>query len=163
MSTEKMTVLEIVRSNDRFQECIDTVVEGIRDNCEVINRKYKELLLASKDDYQLAEKTLVSKIITTVYSETKRILKKYDTGKADLKKPDSEILFNIYGWDEFKTFAHLVCPNNNDFTVEDCLVKVLRKYGLNEVIRVDYFPAFAGNRMTVYCRVFNEKTILDLV
>ena len=107
---EKLTIEQVVAvakrealveldSSSQFQEKIDIALGGIKKNSLVIAKKYSELMVAARKDFDMAEKTLVAKIVTSVYNETKEIRKRIKKDNITLKDTPVKININISAGD----------------------------------------------------------------
>ena len=126
-NADKSVVLGLL-DGKQFQEKIDIALGGIKKNSLVIAKKYGELMVAARKDFDMAEKTLVAKIVTSVYNETKEIRKRIKKDNITLKDTPVKINININRWKDNR------------------LNESLKKYHLDETIKAYYdVPYFSGD------------------
>jgi len=130
----------------KFQEKIDIVLEGIKKNSLVISRKYSELLVEARKDFETTEKVLIAKIVTSVYEKTKEIRKRIKKDDITLNDVPIRIDINIEKWKELKVYGGMLNLNKYGISLANRLNESLKKYHLDETIKAYYdVPYFSGN------------------
>lgn len=130
----------------KFQEKIDIVLEGIKKNSLVISRKYSELLVEARKDFETTEKVLIAKIVTSVYDKTKEIRKRIKKDDITLNDVPIRIDINIEKWKELKVYGRMLDLNKYGISLANKLNESLKKYHLDETIKAYYdVPYFSGN------------------
>ncbi len=130
----------------KFQEKIDIVLEGIKKNSLAISRKYSELLVEARKDFETTEKVLIAKIVTSVYEKTKEIRKRIKKDDITLNDVPIRIDINIEKWKELKVYGGMLNLNKYGISLANRLNESLKKYHLDETIKVYYdVPYFSGN------------------
>jgi hypothetical protein len=143
-NTDMQAILGIV-GEKRFQEKIDTVVSGIEKNSLVIAKKYGELMAAARKDFDVAEKTLVAKIVTSMYNKTKEIRKRIKKDGITLNDVPARIDINIERWKELKVYGRMLNLNKYGISLATKLNESLKKYHLDGTIKAYYdVPYFSG-------------------
>lgn len=144
-NADKSAVLGLL-DGKQFQEKIDIALGGIKKNSLVIAKKYGELMVAARKDFDVAEKTLVAKIVTRVYNETKEIRKMIKKDNITLKDVPIRLDINIERWKELKVYGRMLDLNKYGISLADRLNESLKKYHLDETIRAHYdVPYFSGD------------------
>lgn len=159
-NADKSVVLGLL-DGKQFQEKIDIALGGIKKNSLVIAKKYSELMVAARKDFDMAEKTLVAKIVTSVYNETKEIRKKIKKDNATLKDVPIQIYINIERWKELKVYGRMLNLNKYGISLASKLNDSLKKYHLDEMIKVHYdVPYFSGDgQMLIILRVTDPQEL----
>ena len=130
----------------KFQEKIDTVLDGIKKNSLVISRKYSELLVSARKDFETTEKVLIAKIVTSVYEKTKEIRKRIKKDDITLNDVPVRIDINIEKWKELKVYGRMLDLNKYGISLANKLNESLKKYHLDGVVKAYYdVPYFSGN------------------
>lgn len=144
-NADKSVVLGLL-DGKQFQEKIDIALGGIKKNSLVIAKKYSELMVAARKDFDMAEKTLVAKIVTSVYNETKEIRKRIKKDNITLKDTPVKINININRWKELKVYGGMLNLNKYGISLANRLNESLKKYHLDETIKAYYdVPYFSGD------------------
>jgi len=133
--------------NDKeFQSKIDTVVLGIRQNSSIIAKKYGELFTDAKKEFLLVERSLIAKIVTSVYNETKEIRKRIKKKETGLNDVPIRIDINIERWKELKVYGRMLDLNKYGISLAGKLNESLKKYHLDGIVKAYYdVPYFSGN------------------
>ena len=159
-NADKSVVLGLL-DGKQFQEKIDIALGGIKKNSLVIAKKYGELLVSARKDFDVAEKTLVAKIVTSIYNETKEIRKKIKKDNATLKDTPVKIRISILKWKEFKAYWKMISPAGHGIPVEQALNESLKKYHLDGM-EYKWAPGYyARTDAWVEYEVTKEKSIFE--
>jgi len=129
-----------------FQSKIDTVVLGIRQNASKIAKKYGELFADAQKNFLLVERSLIAKIVTSVYNETKDIRKIIKMEGTVLNDVPARIDINIERWKELKVYGRMLNLNKYGISLANKLNESLKKYHLDGIVKAYYdVPYFSGN------------------
>lgn len=130
----------------KFQDKIDTVLDGIKKNSLAISRKYSELLVEAKKDFETTEKVLIAKIVTSVYEKTKEIRKRIKKDGITLNDVPARIDINIERWKELKVYGRMLNLNKYGISLANKLNESLKKYHLDGMVKAYYdVPYFSGD------------------
>ena len=146
----------------QFQSNLDTVMDCINRNALVIAKRYNDLMDVARNDFAVAEKTLVAKIVTTIYKESQKVQKQYEQSERIHPEQLSNIIsINIQKWKELKTYGELIGMMNYGISLEHRLNDSLGKYHLYPRIHADYFIPYMGNgTMYIHYKVTDEQKVL---
>lgn len=160
-NADKSVVLGLL-DGKQFQEKVDVILGGIKKNSLVIAKKYGELLVSARKDFDVAEKTLVAKIVTSVYNETKEIRKRIKKDGVTLKDTPAKIRISIRKWKEFKTYSKMVSPAGYEILIEETLNESLKKYHLDGM-EYKWHPGYFGGKSDscIEYEVTKEKSIFE--
>lgn len=133
--------------NDKeFQSKIDTVVLGIKQNSGIISKKYGELFTDAKKEFLLVERSLIAKIVTSVYEKTKEIRKRIKKDGITLNDVPIRIDINIERWKELKVYGRMLNLDKYGISLAGKLNESLKKYHLDGTIKAHYdVPYFSGD------------------
>lgn len=130
----------------KFQDKIDTVLDGIKKNSLAISRKYSELLVVARKDFETTEKVLIAKIVTSVYEKTKEIRKRIKKDGITLNDVPARIDINIERWKELKVYGGMLNLNKYGISLANKLNESLKKYHLDAIVKAYYdVPYFSGD------------------
>lgn len=130
----------------KFQDKIDTVLDGIKKNSLAISRKYSELLVVARKDFETTEKVLIAKIVTSVYEKTKEIRKRIKKDGITLNDVPIRIDINIERWKELKVYGRMLNLNKYGISLANKLNESLKKYHLDGIVKAYYdVPYFSGD------------------
>ena len=135
----KMTDVTLEFLNEKeFQSKIDTVVLGIRQNSSVIAKRYGELSADAQKRFLLVEKSLIAKIVTSVYEKTKEIRKRIKKKGIILNDVPARININIERWKELKVYGGMLNLNRYGISLANKLNESLKKYHLDGIVKAYY-------------------------
>lgn len=144
-SSDKNMILGLL-DGKKFQDKIDTVLDGIKKNSLAISRKYSELLVEAKKDFETTEKVLIAKIVTSVYEKTKEIRKRIKKDGITLNDVPARIDINIERWKELKVYGRMLNLNKYGISLANKLNESLKKYHLDGMVKAYYdVPYFSGD------------------
>ena len=145
----------------QFQGEVDTVMKGIRENALVIAQRYNHLMDVARDDFAVAEKTLVAKIVTKVYEESKKIKEKFlESERMNQNELKNRFYIPIQKWKELKIYGDFLKLNPYGISLEKRLNETLNKYHLDDVIEA-YFdhPYYSKGTMMIMFTVAEIQNI----
>lgn len=146
----------------QFQHNLDTVMDEINRNALVIAKRYNDLMRIARNDFAVAEKTLVAKIVTSIYKESQKVQKQYE--QAERIHPEqlsNTISINIQKWNELKTYGELIGMMRYGISLEHRLNDSLYKYHLYPKIHADYsIPYMGDGTMWIHYKVTDEQKVL---
>ena len=145
----------------KFQSDLDTVMKEVRHNGFVIAKRYNDLMDVARKDFEVAEKNLIAKIVTTVYEESKKVKKTYlESERMNHKELSNSFCFPIEKWKELKTYGDFLNLNKYGISFERKLNETLKKYHLDDMIRA-YFdcPYYDKGAMYSVCKVADAQEI----
>ena len=129
-----------------FQTKIDTVVLGIRQNSGVIAKRYNELSADAQKRFLLVERSLIAKIVTSVYEKTKEIRKRIKKKETSLDDVPARVDINIERWKELKVYGRMLNLNKYGISLANKLNESLKKYHLDGMVKAYYdVPYFSGD------------------
>ena len=143
----KMTDVTLEFLNEKeFQTKIDTVVLGIRQNSGVIAKRYNELSADAQKRFLLVERSLIAKIVTSVYEKTKEIRKRIKKKETSLDDVPARVDINIERWKELKVYGRMLNLEKYGISLANKLNESLKKYHLDGIVKAYYdVPYFSGD------------------